>query len=79
MLEGAMGFARPKETPFQSAVAPERLAPPPARLGTSLPADYFDTPQQAADKARREPTVLRQARQLRGAWRHERYGRLHGE
>ena len=74
-----MGLARRKDTPFETAIGPQDLASPPANVTAQFPADYFDTPQEVAANAGRELIILRQARQLRDAWRRGRYGRLLGE
>jgi hypothetical protein len=79
MPEEAMGFVRQKHTPFEIALKTQGIAPPPAKIAAQFPADYFDTPQEAAGKAARELTILRQARQMRDAWRRGRYERLRGE
>jgi hypothetical protein len=79
MPEAAMGFVRQKHTPFKIALKTQGVVPPPAKIAAQFPADYFDTPQEVAGKAGRELTALRQARQMRDAWRRERYGRLRGE
>ncbi len=74
-----MGFAVRKDTPFETAIGPRDVASPPAKLTAQFPADYFDTPQEVAANAGRELTILRQARQMRDAWRRRRYGQLRGE
>ena len=50
----------------------------PAQIAIELPADFFDTASAVAADAGRKVNILRQARQLRDAWRRERYSRLRG-
>lgn len=74
-----MGYASRKDTPFEIATGPQGLALPPAKIPAQFPADYFDTPQEISGKVGRELTILRQARQMRDAWRRGRYARLRAE
>ena len=71
-----MGYARHSRKDMN--IGRDRVTPA-AKIVAQLPADYFDTPQELAVRAGRELTILRQARQMRDAWRRGRYGRLRGE
>jgi hypothetical protein len=76
-----MGYARHSRKDLQAGdapVEPRRQASAPIRIDTQFAPDYFDTRSETAARAAREPTVLRQARQMRDAWRRGRYGRLRG-
>ena len=72
-----MGYERHGKEATPAVEIDSRVAAP-AQIATELPADFFNTASAVAADAGRNANILRQARQLRDAWRRERYSRLRG-
>jgi hypothetical protein len=72
-----MGYERHGKEATRAVVIEGRAATP-AQIAIELPADFFNTASAVAADAGRKVNILRQARQLRDAWRRERYSRLRG-
>jgi hypothetical protein len=65
-----MGYERHGKEATRAVEIDGRAAAP-AQIAIELPADFFDTASAVAADAGRKVNVLRQARQLRDAWRRD--------